>query len=133
MKKIIRKNTFETNSSSTHSLTICTAEQWNEFKTTDKYLADWDGELFLVDELIEVMKIKATEHPERYKDVDLNNRESCIEHLTKENRWGGADYFTYETWGSYDEWSEWAEAYVEEFTSPSGDKMVAVGAYGYNG
>ena len=70
MKRIIRRNTFETNSSSTHSLTICTAEQWNEFKTTDKYLADWDGELFLVDELIEVMKIKAVEHPERYKDVD---------------------------------------------------------------
>lgn len=126
-KRIIRQNTFETNSSSTHSLTICTAKQWEEFKTTDKYLADWDGELFLVDELIEVMKKEAIEHPNWYEDIDLNNRESCIEYLTED------DYFTYETWGSYDKWSDWAEAYEEEFTTPSGDKMVAFGAYGYNG
>ena len=45
MKKIIRKGVFETNSSSSHSLTIMTQEKWDEFKTTDKWLADFDGKL----------------------------------------------------------------------------------------
>ena len=32
MKRIIRQGIFETNSSSTHSLTIMTQDQWKEFK-----------------------------------------------------------------------------------------------------
>lgn len=132
-KRIIRKNTFETNSSSTHTLTIYTAKKWNEFKAGNKYLADWYGELFLIDDLIEEMKKKAIKDPELYKDVDLNDRASCIEFLVEEDKWGYSNYFTYETWGSYDKWSDWAESYEEKFTTPSGDKMVAVGAYGYNG
>ena len=32
MKRIIRSNMCETNSSSTHSLTIMTQDQWKEFK-----------------------------------------------------------------------------------------------------
>lgn len=133
MKKVVRKGTFETNSSSSHSLTIMTQDKWNEFETTDKWLADWDGELKLVDDLIERMKEEAEKYPDLYKDVDLNDRQSCINYLTSpKGRWGSRDYYTYDTWGDY-EWSDWAECYVEKFETPSGDKLVAVGAYGYNG
>lgn len=126
MKKIIRNGTFETNSSSTHSITIMTADKWDEFKKTDKYLADWDGKLYLVDDLITDMK----ERPDLYKDVDLSNKETCVEYLTGGRR---PDYFTYENWGEYDKWANWAEAEVKHFESPSGDKMVAVCTYGYQG
>lgn len=127
MKKIIRRGLFESNSSSTHSLTIMPQDKWNEFKTTDKWLADWDGELYLVDDLIEEMKEEKEKYHNYYKNVDLNDRQSCIDYLTEN------DYYTYDTWGEHDTWSYWAETYVEEFETPSGDKMVAVGAYGYNG
>ena len=133
MKKIIRRGTFETNSSSTHSLTIMEASKWKEFETTDKYLADWDGKLFTIEELIEEYKILADKYPDTYNIKNLNTREDWIKYLTKSNGWRGANYFTYETWGEYDIWSDWAECYVEHFTTPSGDEMVAVGGYGYNG
>lgn len=126
MKKVIRRSTFETNSSSTHSLTIMTQEKWDEFKTTDKWLADWDGELYLVDDLIKEMKEAAKNNPEDYKEVDLNDRKSCIEFLTE------SDWFTYDMWGTY-EWSNYLECYTQRFETPSGDKMIAVGYYGYDG
>lgn len=129
MKHIIRKGTFETNSSSSHSITIMTADKWDDFKNTDKYLADWEGKLYLVDDLIDGMK----DNPDAYEGVDLSNREECIKYLTESgDEWGCAEYFTYETWGEYDEWSDWAEVDVERFESPSGDKMVVVCTYGYN-
>ena len=56
MKRIIRQSIFETNSSSTHSLTIMTQDQWKEFMKTDKWLADYSGELHLVDDLIPMIK-----------------------------------------------------------------------------
>lgn len=132
-KSIIRKGVFESNSSSTHSLAIMTQEKWNEFKTTDKYLAEWDGTLYMVEELIEKYKQLANQYPAIYKIDRLTTREDWIKYLTKPGEWGQANYFTYETWGDYDIWSDWAESYVEEFETPSGDKMVAVGGYGYNG
>lgn len=134
MKHIIRKETFETNSSSSHTITIMTADKWDDFKNTDKYLADWEGQLYLVDDLIDGIKDNPDAYPDVYEDnVDLSNREKCIKYLTKPHHgWAYAEYFTYETWGEYDKWSDWAEVDVERFESPSGDKMVVVCTYGYN-
>lgn len=133
MKKIIRKGVFESNSSSSHSITIMEASKWKEFQTTDKYLADWDGKLFLVETVIEKYKELVKKYPSSYDIQNLETREDWIKYLTKPNEWGHAHYFTYETWGEYDIWSDWAECYVGHFKTPSGDEMVAVGGYGYNG
>lgn len=123
MKRIIRQGTFENNSSSSHTITIMAEDKWNDFENTDKYLADWEGNLYLVDDLIKMMK----NNPNVYDGVDLSSREECIKYLTKNE-----EYFTYKTWGDYD-WSDWAEVDIEHFESPSGDKLVAVCTYGYNG
>ena len=39
----IRRNVFETNSSSTHSLTMCTKEDYNKFADYKAYLVDWSS------------------------------------------------------------------------------------------
>ena len=85
MKKQTRVGVFETNSSSTHSLTICTEDDFERFKS---------GELRL-------------------------NRRELVKPDPKDD-----DQVAYEDMGSDLEYFE------EEFTTPSGDKMVAFGEYG---
>lgn len=91
----VRKNVFETNSSSTHSLCICTENEYDKFKNGDMMYDDYNEELqFVSDKELE-------EDEYRYK--------------------------------SYENMGEWLEFYEEHFTTPSGDKMVAFGEYGYDG
>lgn len=42
---IIRRNTFETNSSSTHSLTMCTKDDYEKWKNGELVFARWSEEL----------------------------------------------------------------------------------------
>lgn len=115
------ENMFET-----HTVTIYSVEKWNEFKNTDKYLAEWDGTLILTDELIEAIKKDVHKNPEEYRNVDLNSRESCIKYWTEGDY---VDFYTYEKWGSSDHLLGWSKTFEAEFTTQSGDKMVAVGIY----
>lgn len=43
--KIIRRNTFETNSSSTHSITICSKESFEKWKNGELSYDDWNETL----------------------------------------------------------------------------------------
>ena len=43
MKRQIRSNVFETNSSMTHSLTICTEEEYNKWENGELLFDDWHG------------------------------------------------------------------------------------------
>ena len=92
----IRKNVFETNSSSTHSICICTEEDFNKWKNDEKL---WD---YYGDKLV---------------DVD---------EVPKEDR----DTWDFRSYDYEDDCKEW---YDVHFTTPSGDKMVAFGLYGYEG
>lgn len=93
----IRKNVFETNSSSTHSLCICTENEYDKFKNGDMMYDDYNEELQFV------------------SDKELEEEE---------------DKYRYK---SYENMGKWFEFYEEHFTTPSGDKMVAFGEYGYDG
>lgn len=44
--KSVRNSVFETNSSSTHSLTICTRKDFNDFVEGKKYLGIYDNTLY---------------------------------------------------------------------------------------
>lgn len=123
MKKV-RHGVFETNSSSVHTLTICTDEQYGLYMDGEllhiKY--DWimegtkyEGrELFTREEAAEIEKAYFTKHGETYDD------ESIEESI-------------HEDFESYNDEDEYLECYEEHFVTPSGDKMVAFGRYGYDG
>lgn len=49
----IRVGVFETNSSSTHSLTICTKEEYEKFKNSELFLNIWKHKLLRKDEVAE--------------------------------------------------------------------------------
>ena len=120
MKKQIRVGVFETNSSMTHALTICTQEEYDKWQNGEtllnRYAYDDDNQFITNDDnLIEKLK----------KQYD---NESCKWYDTFE------EFLHSEGIDSYDTYDEdcYFEHYEKTFTTPSGDKMVAFGYYGHD-
>jgi hypothetical protein len=70
----IRQGVFETNSSSTHALAICTREEWDKLQSGEYVVDEWDiTKMFDVND--EVVK---NDEYERYVTYDeLYNHSSC--------------------------------------------------------
>lgn len=118
--KTIRRGLFETNSSSVHSLTIMTQEEYDK----------WDDDTYLYDDKVFTFEeAKADLMRNHY----FNGFPEGYESWTKEE-WdeylADSDYETPEKYGDY---HEEYELFEERFTTPSGDKMVAFGYSGYSG
>ena len=137
----IRKNVFETNSSSTHSITMCSRDEYDAWMKGDLLLNDgWWGK----DNTSEFKNKKFVTRAEaediirkdpfydEEKDGDLSkvpDNELANEHYDYETEsYIGLNYGFY-TVDNYmgNEYLEWFE---EEYTTPSGDIVVAFGLYG---
>lgn len=129
--KQVRSNTFETNSSSTHSICMCTKDQY------DSWASDWDS-LEADSILYSNYKEKLVTVEEAIKDVniyreivklsdviDANSPEhdDAIESLRDEG---------YMTCDDYDNNND-NEFYYDEFVTPGGEIVVAFGDYGWDG
>ena len=95
----VRQGVFETNSSSTHTLTICSKDDFDKWGRGEVFWLD-NGSL------------------EAYTTDDFYVRNGDLEAYTTD------DFYVRN--GDL-------ETYSETFTSPSGDEMVAFGAFGYDG
>lgn len=156
----IRRNVFETNSSSTHTLTICTQDEYEAFQrgelvlvsegwgdfNPDKYFGGKDfvskeEVLERVKEVNKERKAKGEDEELLYEDDRFFTHVPRVENGDCKNYWDehpqcceyeletcletdDEDYYSYH--GSF-------ESYKTYFTTPSGDKMVAFGEYGYDG
>lgn len=60
----VRRNTFETNSSSTHSISVCTEDEWSKFLSGQIWFSKESGELITKEEI---------KYTEAYKDWCYNN------------------------------------------------------------
>lgn len=123
MKRQIRRGVFETNSSSVHSLTMCSKDEYTRWE---------NGEVLF------------------WKDKDeFATKEDIIEELKKSTRYDGSLYFPNTDWESEDEIKdifsdegiqtceeffddEWYETFEQNYTTPNGDKVVAFGYYGHD-
>lgn len=146
----VRQGVFETNSSSTHTLTICSKEDYEDWERGDKFWLDNDwGKLqtnksFVTpEELAELTEKYNEEEQKRIDAGDEYAKVLDIDKVLNERR-------DYDSWNdSYwdtersaleaytmDDWYQRngdLETYERTFTSPSGDEMVAFGAFGYDG
>lgn len=155
----IRQNVFETNSSSTHTLTICTQDEYEAFQNGElvRVSAAWGK--FDPDEYFGGKDFVSKEEVlERVKEV---NKERKAMGKDEEPLYEDDRFFTYVPriekgectyyWEEYPQSHEYCletcleaeggeycsysglESYCRYFTTPSGDKMVAFGEYGYDG
>ena len=135
MKKQIRHGVFETNSSSTHSLTMCSEEEFEQWKKGELLFDEYSESFVKANSLSDDDKKYAAQDYEDRKDEfskdwsDLSEsaKEKYYIKYAKENNILNEDAKTYEEWGRSD-----LETFVDTYTSKSGDKIVAFGEYGYD-
>lgn len=124
MKRQIRRGVFETNSSSTHSLTMMMKSDYDRWRKEDLYLYDGSGwgwefnkpiykHLYTRDEAVEFIK---------------NNKYYKGEVEIDDEILSDAEFIS---WGNND--GDYLEDFYQEFTTPSGEVVVAFGEYGYDG
>ena len=137
MKRQVRHSVFETNSSSTHSLTICSEEKFEAWKKGEILFNSWsekfENVIQLTDSQREDAKIDYEDKKETFwKDWDSLNekeKEKWYSKYAKENDFINDGYITYEDWCN----NCFLEKFVETYTTDGGEKIVAFGKYGYDG
>lgn len=146
MKIQARRNVFETNSSSTHSLTIC----------EEKYYEGWLKGTYAFDEVKKnFLPVEIDFAP--LENMSKEEEQEIIENYTYDSgywlTWDerddedkfawykdyqikkkyGEQYETYQIWQEKRDYINNKGEINTYYTSPSGDKLVAFGYYGYNG
>ncbi len=111
--KSIRRSVFETNSSSTHSLSMCAAEDYELWKN-GKIFFDSNSDKFVTMEDV----------AEKFPDLNGTRSIDDITDLLKD--YGIHTYESYFQDGDLEDFSG-------SFTTKSGEKIIAFGKYGYNG
>lgn len=124
MKRQIRHGVYETNSSSTHSLVMCSGEEYNKWRSGK--LLFWVGKnkFGTKEDIIEELKeLTRWDNSLEYPDVNWDD-DSVV-----------ADIFDSEKIQTSDEFfdDEYLETFEEEYTTPDGEKVISFGKYGYDG
>lgn len=123
----IRHGVFETNSSSTHSLTLCKKSEYDAWNRGEVYLNDawWSRDLengdkkFLTKE--EAMKLIADGGYRENTDLYSLDDEKLSEVFYNEG------IYDIET---YDRMCEYYEEYEKEYVTDGGETIIAFGYYG---
>ena len=124
MKTIVRKGVFETNSSSTHTMIMCTGEEYQKFEDGEMLVDLMDEELFSYDDIVDLIT------DDYYKDefsesgIDITDKRAVLKWAAK-NIDDLQDVDTF-----YDD--EYLDTFSQSFTTESGEKVVAFGRYGYD-
>ena len=124
--RTVRRGTFETNSSSTHSITMCMESDYEKWKNGEMYWHRWNDELVSKEEVEKEMAKLREEFIADNPDFDENNEEwkEELEQYINEDK----TYYTYEEFNDYD-YIEY-ETFVNTFETPQGEKVVSFGYYG---
>ena len=90
--KLIRRGTFETNSSSTHSITMCTESDFDKWKNGEMYWNRWNEELVPKEE---VEKLEDEYGDKIYYTYEEFNSYDYLEYETFEDHFNGVAAFGY--------------------------------------
>ncbi len=135
MRRVIRRNVWETNSSTTHNIVIMTEEQAEKWENENLYYykTGWydafkdfpesekpkQGQLYTKEEVLHFYKLKGYEPDENYNDED-DPEEAFIKEMY--------DFIKYD-------WFKDSDLEMDDnyYTTPSGENIVVMCQYGYDG
>lgn len=121
----IREGVFETNSSSTHSICMCLKSEFEAWKSGMRVYDQWAEELRDAKYIREYL----SENRKYYEELcacmhDLSDKE-LIRRVTKDEE---GNFLSYDAWCHSEMYG-----HQDEFTTSSGETVVAFGEYGYDG
>ena len=132
MKRQIRFGVYETNSSSTHSLTMCSEEEFKQWKNGELLFNEYGIQTFVKpNKLSENDKKYAAQDYEDHKDefskdwseLSQPAKEKYYIKYAKENNIANKEGKTYEEWENDD----YLETFIDTYTTKSGERVVAFG------
>lgn len=143
----VRPGVFETNSSSTHTLNICTEDEYsawenkqvfflkgyNDFGVKEGFYTKDEVSKLIDERNLRIQKMIDEGKAEKW-DVPID-KDEVFKEITEYDWYNGYANSERIELGIFavTDLSSDLEFYDEHFTTPSGDKMVAFGEYGYNG
>lgn len=124
----VRQGTFETNSSSTHSITMCTESDFNAWGRGELYFDRWNDELVTKEVVEEDFAKLREEFINKHPDFDENDEEWLeeLDDFVNDDK----QYYTREQYFEYID--DCYETYEDRFTTSNGETVIAFGYYGYN-
>lgn len=119
----VRKSTFETNSSSTHSLVMAIKSDFDKWQNGELYYCLWgdkkigaeSGNFYTKEQVIEFCRRKGIPFESEDEDDDWCERRE--------------DFVTYDEFCD----TEYLEIETYSYKTPSGETIKAVAKYGYDG
>ena len=117
MKKQIRRGVFETNSSSVHSLTMCSREEYEKWENGEVLYYKWEDKFATREEIIKELK-----NDSWLSNVNWDDEEEVYSVFSEEGIYTCKEFFE----------DQWFETFKQSHTTPSGDKVVAFGYYGHD-
>ena len=138
MKRQVRVGMWETNSSSTHTVCICSSDDFEKWKKGEVVYDEWT-ETFTTIENVKVKKkdleefysyMYANSNPytKKFSELDDKALEQLKIEYIRSNKLR-PDGITYDDW--YNDCN--LETYTKSYTSEHGDEIVIFGKYGYDG
>lgn len=123
--KQIRRGVFETNSSSVHTLTMCSEEEYEKWENGELLYYQRDGKFDTKENIIKNLKTSTWYSGGlRYPDVNWeDDNEEVAEIFSEEGIKTYKDFFEYTDY----------ETFERTYTTPGGEKVVAFGHYGWDG
>lgn len=119
----IRRNVFETNSSSTHSIAFATKSEFEKWRSGELFYNDgWSDKSQFMTEDEAIASVRSS----KYYNGELDD----ISTISKEELY---DIFREYCIYDYDNWGYDFETHVSHYTTPGGEEIVAVCYYGYDG
>ena len=132
MKKTVRRSVFETNSSSTHSLTMVDKSDYDAWDNGDAIL--YNDEIILKSSeeyKVLIEKFRLDWEKDGKKHPDCEDDEECTLEEWIEYYIGERELDFYDTCEQYFDRDDY-ETFEYTHTNKNGDKVVAFGYYGYN-
>ena len=119
----IRQGTFETNSSSTHSMVICTKDEWDKWAKGELYASRWYDGFKTKEEVMEEYRKEYSNYFDKNGNFIPNAMYETFEDFQ-------CDYST--EWYDMDGWVGELECDENEYTTPGGEVIKVICRYGYD-